>query len=244
MTRPRRRAEEVRERREPDALDPAGEHSPREPDGVDDRCGDSPAGQPLDLAVEEADVEARVVRDEHRVAGELEEATHRKLDRRCAAQLARVDSGQSRDRGGQRPARVDERLEPLLELEAAHPHRADLADRRGAGRETRRLEIDDDVGRGLERQRGARRVGEPDVRAAPAEPRVALDDVGEQRPREPRRAHGAASRACGPRPRPAPARVAPRRARRGGRRRRTRAACREPRRTYVRLQAHKEGRTV
>ena len=130
VTRPRRRAEEVRERREPDALDPAGEHSPREPDGVDDRCGDSPAGQPLDLAVEEADVEARVVRDEHRVAGELEETTHRELDRRCAAQLARVDPGQRRDRGRQRPARVDERLEPLLELEAAHPHGADLADRR------------------------------------------------------------------------------------------------------------------
>ena len=130
VTRPRRRAEEVRERREPDALDPAGEQPPREPDGVDDRCGDSPAGQPLDLAVEEADVEARVVRDEHRVAGELEEAAHRELDRRCAAQLARVDPGQRRDRGRQRPARVDERLEPLLELEAAHPHRADLADRR------------------------------------------------------------------------------------------------------------------
>ena len=101
MTRARRGAEEVRERREPDAGDPPGEDAPREPDGVDDGRRDPPAGQPLDLAVEEADVEARVVRDEHRVAGELQEATHRELDGRCATQLARVDPGQRRDR---RPA--------------------------------------------------------------------------------------------------------------------------------------------
>ena len=129
VTRPRRRAEEVRERREPDALDPAGEHSPREPHGVDNRCGDSPPGQPLDLAVEEADVEPGVVRHEHRVACELQETTHRKFDRRCTTQLARVDPGECGDRGRQRPARVDERLEPLLELEAAHTDRTDLADR-------------------------------------------------------------------------------------------------------------------
>ena len=101
VTGPRRRAEEMRERREPDARDPAGEHSPREPDGVDDRRGDSPARQPLHLAVEEADVEARVVGDEHRVAGELEEAAHRRA-RPAARRAARA--GRSRSAPRSRPA--------------------------------------------------------------------------------------------------------------------------------------------
>ena len=67
------RAEEVGERGEADALRPAFEQPPREPDGVDDRGRDAPAREPLDLDVEEPEVEARVVRDEDGVAGEVEE---------------------------------------------------------------------------------------------------------------------------------------------------------------------------
>ena len=74
MTGLRRRAEEVGERGEADTLRPAFEQPPREPDGVDDRGSDAPASEPLDLDVEEPEVEARVVRDEDGVAGEVEEA--------------------------------------------------------------------------------------------------------------------------------------------------------------------------
>ena len=59
---------------EAEATRPAGEQAPGEPDRVDDRRGHPPAGEALDGAVEEAHVEPRVVRDEHRVAGEREEA--------------------------------------------------------------------------------------------------------------------------------------------------------------------------
>ena len=184
VARPRRRAEEVRQRGEADALLAAREQPACEPDRVDDRRRDPAAGQPLDLPIEEPHVEPRVVGDEHGVAGEVEEAPHRQLDRRRSAQRARVDPRQRRDRGGQRPPRIDERLEPLHQLEPVHADGADLADRRGARREPGRLEVDDDVRRRLERERRARRLGEPDAGAAPRKPRVAVDDVREQRPRE------------------------------------------------------------
>ena len=187
VARPGRRAEEVGERGEPDALLAALEQPPREPDRVDDRRRHPPAREPLDLAVEEAHVEAGVVGDEHGVAGELEEAAHGELDRRRSPERAGVDSRQRRDRRRQRPARVHERLEALLELEPADAHGADLADRRRAGREAGRLEVEDDVGRVLERERRAGRRREPDAAAAPGEPRIAVDDVGEQRAGEPGR---------------------------------------------------------
>ena len=157
-----RDAEEVRERREAEALRPLAEEPLREPDGVDDRRGDPPPGEELDLAVEEGEVEARVVRDERAVAGELEEAPDRELGPRRAAQRRLPDAGERGDRGGERDARVDERLERVLELERADPLRADLADPRAAGREPRGLEVDDDEVRVLELDVLARRVREPD----------------------------------------------------------------------------------
>ena len=182
---PRAGAEEVRERGEADAAQATGEQAAGEPDGVDDRRRDPPSRQPLHLAVEEADVEAGVVGDEDGIAREIEEAANRELHRRCAAQRRRVDPGQRRDRRGQGSPRIDERLEPLGEVEAVDPNGADLADRGGAGREAGRLEVDDDVRRRLERDPGARRLGEPDARSAPGEPGVADDDVVEQRAGEP-----------------------------------------------------------
>ena len=187
VARPGRRAEEVGERRQADALLAALEQAPREPDRVDDRRRHSPARQPLDLAIEEAHVEAGVVGDEHGVARELEEPPHGQLDRRRSPQRPRVDPRQRGDRWGQRPPRVHERLEPLLQLEPADAHGADLADRGRAGREAGRLEVEDDVGRVLERERRAGRRSEPDAAAAPAEAGVAVDDVREQRAGEPGR---------------------------------------------------------
>ena len=86
-------------------------------------------------------------------------------------------------------------LEPLdvqgvrsvLELERPDALRSDLADPRRARRETRGLEVDDDEMRVLERDVRARRRREPDRCAAPGEPRVAGDDVVEQRPGKRRR---------------------------------------------------------
>ena len=90
------------------------------------------------------------MRDERAVAGELEEATDRELGSRRASQRRLLDAGERGDRGGERDARVDERLERVLELERADPLRADLADPRAPGREARRLEVDDDEVRVLE----------------------------------------------------------------------------------------------
>ena len=119
MARVGRRAEEVRELREREALAAAVQQAPREPDGVDDGRGDAPAGEALDGVVEEPDVEAGVVRGERRVAGEREEAADRELRPGRAAQLGVAQAGQARDRRRQRDARVDERLERLGDLERA-----------------------------------------------------------------------------------------------------------------------------
>ena len=77
-------AEEVRERRESEPRAATGQQAPREPDGVDNRAGQARPDESLRLAVEERQVEARIVRDEHGVAGEAEEPAHRGLGPRSA----------------------------------------------------------------------------------------------------------------------------------------------------------------
>ena len=79
--------EEVRKRSEPRAAGTAFEEPACEPDGVDDRSSELRAGQPLRFMVEEAEVEACVVRDEDGIAGELEEAPYRDSRMRLTAQL-------------------------------------------------------------------------------------------------------------------------------------------------------------
>ena len=184
MTRLGGDAEELGERREPDAPRALAEHPPREPHRVDDGGCNPASRQELDLAIEEREVEARVVRDDRRVAGELEQTADRELRPRCPAKGRGVDPGQRRDGGRQRRARVDERLERVLELELTHALRADLADPRRSRREPRRLEIDDDEVRVLEEDVLAGWRREPDGGAAPGEPGVALDDVVEERARD------------------------------------------------------------
>ena len=68
------RAEEVRKRREADPLDPPLQQPPREPDRVDDRRRNPPAGEQLHLMVEKRHVETGVVGHEHGVACIREEA--------------------------------------------------------------------------------------------------------------------------------------------------------------------------
>ncbi len=142
--------------------------------------------------------------------------------------VARLDAGQRGDGGWQGDARVDERLECVLELERANALGADLADPRRAGREARRLEVDDDEVRVLEEDVRARRR----PRARPTSP--ARRD-GRHRRRRRRagsarapRARSRARRAPAPPPPPARARGGPRPARPADRRRRTTAAWTEP----------------
>src|SRR4029077_11439734 len=70
------------------------------------------------------------------------------------------------------------------EVEPAQTDRPDLADPGAAGSQPCRLEVDDDVGRLLEQQPRARRLGQRDGVSAPREPGVGLDDVLEERARE------------------------------------------------------------
>ena len=94
------------------------EQLPREPDGVDDGRGDAAAGQPHRLVVEERHVEARVVRDEDRVAREGEEAADGRRDGRRPPQLVVAQARSARRRRLQPRARVRERLEALRRARA------------------------------------------------------------------------------------------------------------------------------
>ena len=210
--------------------DPAAEQVAGQRHGVDHGCVKPLAGHPLELAVDEADVEARVVRDEHCAAGELREPPQRQPDAaaRRAAPRRRARSGAPIGRGSGIPRR-DERLEAVARSRAADPHGADLADPgRGLG-EPGRLEVEDDevarrdqrVGRGRER----------DERPAPARrasPRRAARAAAARAPRAP------AARRRGARPPRSRerGRRAPREARPTGRASRSRAA---PARSYTNI---------
>ena len=143
---------------EPEAARPAAEEPPCEPDRVDDRGCHAPPRQPLDGPVEKAEVEPSVVGDEHRIAGEREEAADGELRARGAAEMLLSDPGQCRDRRRQRDPRVDERLEDRTDLQRLDPLRADLDDPGAGGREPGRLEVEDDE-RGSLEQRRSRRAG-------------------------------------------------------------------------------------
>ena len=176
--------------------------------------------------VEEADVEAGVVRGERCVAGEREEAADGELRTRCAAQLGVAQAGQPGDRRRERDPGLDERLERLGDLERLDAHRADLAHAVARGREPGRLEVEDDELGVLDQRVGLRAVRETDASAEPREPGVTVDDVGEQRVREcRRRALEREEHACRLLRRDRAPR-APGRARRDGRRHRTTAASR------------------
>ena len=160
-------------------------HAPREQpscerDRVDDRRCEARSRQALRLAIQEGEVEARVVCDEHRVAREDEEVAHRGGRRGRAPKQPVGQSGHRRDHGRERHVRIDERLEFVDDLEADDLDCADLADLGRAGPQSGRLEVDDDVGRVLEQEIGAERTREPDRVAVPRESRVGLDHLGKE----------------------------------------------------------------
>ena len=131
--------------------------------------------------IEESHVEAGVVRGERRVAREGQEPPHRVLEPGSAAELRVVQAGQPRDRRREGDARLDERLERLGDLELPHAHGPDLAYAVAGSGEPGRLEVEhDDLGV-LDREIVVRVVREADAAAEPAEPRVPLHDVGEER---------------------------------------------------------------
>src|SRR5262249_41621070 len=146
------RVEEPRELAEAEARHPPGEEPASEPHRVHNGRADPGAGEPLGLAVEKREVEARVVSDEDGVAGEGEEALDG-LGR--PGRSPQLFVPQPRDGAGprcDREARVDEGLELGFDLEAAHSHSADLADPGLTGAQSGRLEVDDDVCRILEQE--------------------------------------------------------------------------------------------
>ena len=198
VTRPHARAEELRERCEPDACGAAGEQAPGEPHGVDDRSRDAAPREPFDGPVEKRHVEARIVGDQHRIAGELEKAPHRQVDARRPPDVRGADAGERRDRRRQRKAGIDQRLERRPGLERGDPLCADLDDPARRRREPRRLEVEHDEHRLLERNLLGRRHAQTDGGTAPGETRIAGDDLVEQRACDPRRRRGEREeRTCG-----------------------------------------------
>ena len=98
---------------------------------------------------QEADVESRVVGDQHCAAGEFEERGQHRVDLRRVAHHGRGDAGELDDLRWDAAAGVDQRGQLAEHRSAAHLHRADLGDgvdvvavagRAAAGR----LEVDHD----------------------------------------------------------------------------------------------------
>jgi hypothetical protein len=163
-----RDAEEVGEPGEREALAPAREEAPRQPHRVENGCCAPSTRQVFDLAVEERHVEARVVRDERRVAREGEEPAQGDLDPRGAAQVDLPDPRQRGDGRRERGPGVDEGLERLDDFERLDPHGADLAHATRARGEPRRLEIEHHE-LGLLERRVRRVTGGADARPEPDE---------------------------------------------------------------------------
>ena len=182
---PEAEAEEVRQRRQPDALLPSLEEPPREPDRVDDRRRHPPAGQPFDLAVEEPHVEAGVVGDEHGVAGELEEAADGELDGRRTRNSpgsipvsAAIGAGSGR-RGLTSVSKRSSSSSPRTRTAPISQIADDPGDRPVVSRSKTTYVAASSA------SSAPGGVREPDARAAPGEACVAIDDVGEQRACEP-----------------------------------------------------------
>ena len=185
MAGPHRRPEEVGEGREARTRDPSRQEAAGKPDRVDHRRSETLPGEALDLAVEKGEVEARVVRDEHRLACEGEKVPYRLGRTGSASEISVADPGQLRDDPRELNSRIDEGLESPGGNEAVEADRADLADRRGSGTEAGRFEVDDDVASALERKVRPRLDGEANASPPPFQPYISLDNVLQQAPGEP-----------------------------------------------------------
>ena len=167
------------------ALEPVAEQPPRQGDGVDHRRGEPAAAQAREIGVDEPDVEAGVVGDEHGARAEPQELVEHRPDARPPADVVLGDARDLRDLGGNHAAGVDEPLHPRRLAEAAHADGPQLDDARDAGPGAGGLEVEDDVVGQLERRVEQRRdlvpLGEGHLaRRAPHEPRVSPDDLVDQ----------------------------------------------------------------
>jgi hypothetical protein len=177
-------AEEVGERAEADAGRAAGEEASCKPDRVEHRGRQPSPFEGFDLAVEEADVEAGIVGDEHALAGEREKTAHGLRGGRSTAEVTLSNAGQGGDRTRERASGIDQGLEPTGLCEIDDADGADLADAIASRCEARGLEVEDDVCRGLERKLVELRAGKTDRAAPPGKPRVLRDDLFEEPARE------------------------------------------------------------
>ena len=129
----------------------AGEQATGQDGGVDrghGRPGDAVVGAG---GLQEPEVERRVVRDEDRAAGELEEARQHRTDAGGCRHHHRGDPGEHADVGRDLVPGVHERLELAEHLPAADPDGADLGDRAVLRGAAGGLQVDDDerdVGQG------------------------------------------------------------------------------------------------
>jgi len=171
----------LRERGQVVAARPPVEQPPGQHQGVEPRLGEVPPRQPATLVVEEPEVEGGVVGHQHVLAGEGGEAVERLGDVGPPLDHPVVDPGELGDDGGDRPAGVDEGLEAVDHLEAAHPDGADLGDLRMPRRPAGGLEVDDAERRvGQVGVRPVRRRQAHQVASEPREARVALHDLGHE----------------------------------------------------------------
>ena len=137
------------------------------------------------IGVDEPDVEAGVVGDEHGAGAEPQELVEHGPHPRPPADVMLGDAGDLRDLGGNHAAGVDEPLHPRRLAEAAHADGPQLDDARDAGPGAGGLEVEDDVVGQLERRVEQRRDLVPLceghlARRTPHEPRVSPDDLVDQ----------------------------------------------------------------
>ena len=173
-------SEEVRERGEADPPASPFEQPTRERRGAERGLGESPPVPHEELLLEEALVEAGVVRDEQVVTGEREEPLEDVADSGRAAELLLSQPGEAGNGLGERDARIDERLERVGELERLHPNRPELADLVARRREPGRLQVEDDEDGLLEQGVVARR-GQRHRAAHARDPAVTRDHLFDQR---------------------------------------------------------------
>ncbi len=155
--------------------------------------------------LEEAEVERRVVRDEHGPAAELQEGGQRLVEPGRAGDHRVGDAGQHGDERRDRAARVDQGLELTDHLAAADLDRADLGDVARQVGAAGGLEVDDDEGHLAQRpaQLVERRLVRDGERPGPAgehgaDARCALRHRRAATPRPGVRAGPAPSRRRGP----------------------------------------------
>ena len=92
---------------------------------------------------EEADVEADVVADDHRVADEVDQRSEHRFDAGRVGHEHVGQAGEHRDLRGDRPPRIHEGLEGSEELAATHLDRTDLGDHVVVAVAAGGLEVDD-----------------------------------------------------------------------------------------------------